>query len=120
MTGRASPDLSELAYHIIRLCDFWRRSGSHSPKGNVVHVIGNMIGISLGVDHPDRIARAVILELDAIRMARTDQEVDPEGIEVGFIAALLQEQAGELAVPATTAQVVSGFDLPHRGGGGGL
>lgn len=117
MIGRAYPDLSELAYHIIRLSDFWRRPGCQPPKGNVVHVIGHMIGISLGVDNADRIARTVILELDTIRKARTDEEVDPEGIEVGFIAALLQEQAGELTVPATAAYWASVFDMPNRGGG---
>lgn len=110
MTGRVYPDLSELSYHIINLCDFWRRSGFHEKKDNVVRVVSSMIGISLGVDNADQMARAVISELDAVRVIQTDDEVDPEGIEVVFISALLREQTGELAVPSTTAYWSSVFE----------
>ena len=111
MNGRVSPDLSELAYHIASLCNFWKRSGSPPPSCNRVHVISTMIGICLGIDNADKIACAVVLELDFItEVKRAADEVDPEGIEVIFISALLREQAGELEVPAATTYWASVFD----------
>ena len=110
MAGRVYPDLSELAYHIISLCDYWRRSDSTQQKKNVVHVIGAIIGIFLGVENTEAIARAVIQELDTIRGAPIHDEVDPDGIEVVFIAALLREQLDALRVPAATAYWVTAFD----------
>lgn len=100
MRGNVYPNFSELAYHITILCDFWRRSGSITHKDNLVRIIGNMIGIALGVENADAMARAVIAELDAMGIARTNQEVDPDGIDVVFITALLQEQVGEFIFPA--------------------
>jgi len=105
MSERTFPDFSELAYHIIIICDFWKRSKGHLQHDRLEHVIGTMIGISLGLDNANRMARAVIEELDSLRLARTDDEVDPEGIEVVFISAFLNEQFGALADPATTVSV---------------
>jgi len=107
MTGRIYPDFSELAYHIIAICDFWKRSKCQLQQDKLEYVIGTMIGISLGLDNADRMARAVIEELDSLRLAQTDDEIDPEGIEVIFISAFLHEQVGELADPATTAYPAS-------------
>jgi hypothetical protein len=69
-----------------------------------------MIGISFGLDHADRIARAVLLELDSVRLAGTDDEVDPEGSEVLFVAAFLRGQVGELAAPANADGSAADFD----------
>jgi hypothetical protein len=109
MIGRAYPDLSELAYHIISLSDFWKRSANRSDKDSGVHVIAKMIAISFGVEKADRIARAVMRELDSIRAERTEDEIDPEGIEVVFISALLHEHVDELPVPAATSYWTSVF-----------
>ena len=100
MSGRICPDFSELAYHITILCDFWKRSGSPERKDNLMRILRDMIGISLGLEKADSIARAVVTELDVLGVVRTDQEVDPEGIDVIFITELLREEAGVFAVPA--------------------
>ncbi len=110
MVGRIHPDLSEVAYHIISLCDYGRRSDSGLQKKNVVRAIGAMIGISLGVQNTDAIAHAVIQELDVIRDGRNQREVEPDGIEVVFIASLLHEQLDETRAPAATAYWASVFD----------
>ena len=109
MSGSAYPDFSELAYHIISLCDFWRRSNYQRPKDKAVQVISRMIEISFGIDEAGHLARAVIEELDAIRIVRTGDKVDPDGIEVVFISAFLQEYLGALEVPSTTAYWASVF-----------
>ena len=108
MSGRICPDFSELAYHIISIRDFWQRAKGQEQQNKLEYVIGAMIGISLGLDHAHLMARAVIEELDSLRRARTDDEIDPEGIEVIFISAFLQEQVGEEANPAMPDLVAGG------------
>ena len=110
MSGRTYPDFSELAYHIIRLCDFWKRSRCHPQDDSLVHVIGTMIGISVGLENADQLARAVIMERDALRSAGNGDEVDPEGLEVLFISSFLQAQVAAPAVPAMSGYFASMFD----------
>lgn len=100
MSAGVYPDFSELAYHITILCDFWRRSDSLPQKDKLVRVIENMISTGLGIENAGPTARAVIGELDAIGIARTGREVDPDDIDVVFVTALLHEQASALAMPA--------------------
>lgn len=123
MVGTSASHLSELAYHIISLSDFWRRSNRHTQECNEVRVISNMIQIFLGVDDPERIARAVIEELDSVRTERIHAEVDPDGIEVLFLSSFLQEQVGELTVPSalwlglrriSLGQTVNNFPVNFR------
>ncbi len=114
MNGQASRDLSELAYHIVNLCSFWRRTESDSLRKHEINVLSKMIGICLGIRDADRIARAVVSELDSLTIVETDGEINPDGIEVVFVSTLLQEQIRESEVPAATAFWSSVFEPPIK------
>ncbi len=114
MNGQVHPDLSELAYHIVNLCSFWRRTENDSLRKNEINVLSKMIGICLGVGDAERIARAVALELDSLSIKETDGEIDPDGIEVVFVSTLLQEQLREFEAPAATAFWSAVFESPIK------
>jgi len=102
MLSKDHPDLSELAYHIVLLRDFWKRLDSSAQSRNGFKALRNMIEIALGVGDADQIAQAVLEELDLIKPTAAGAVVDPEGIEVLFISTLLQEKTDPLSVPAAT------------------
>ena len=54
--------------------------------------------------------QAVIEELETLRSSSTAENLQPDGIEVVFIAALLHEQLDELKVPAASAYWAAVFD----------
>lgn len=100
MIGRVYPNLSELAYHIVSLYDFWRRSVSNPENDRSVDVIAAMVAFSFGSENADRVARSIMRELDSIKSEFIDRKIDPDGIEVVFISTLLQQHAAELDAPA--------------------
>lgn len=110
MIDRTYPDLSEVAYHIVSLCDFWKRSPNQGEDSTLIRVIQKMVEISLGIENAQPVARAVIQELQTLRNSPRVDAVEPDGIEVVFIAALLHEQIDELRVPAASAYWAAVFD----------
>lgn len=110
MIDRTYPDLSEVAYHIVSLCDFWKRSPHQDHDSNLTHVIQKMVEISLGAENAQSVARAVIQELQVLRNFPSVESIEPDGIEVVFIASLLHEQLDELKVPAASAYWAAVFD----------
>ena len=99
MLGRTSPDLSELAYHIVSLCAFRKRS--HAQQGETIRAIKPMIEIYFGVDDADSITRTVVTALEAIENVSPLDQAQAEECKVEFVSTLLQKQNTDLAVPRT-------------------
>lgn len=100
MLGRTSPDLSELAYHIVSLWAFWQRSGTQ--KGEAIRAIKPMIVFYFGADDAESIAQTVVTALEAVEQVGPFDPADGEDRKVELISSFLQKQTVDLSVPETT------------------
>ena len=100
MAGNTSPDLSELAYHIVSLWTFWNRS--HSQKGEAIKAIKPMIEFYFGADGADPIAHMVVAALETIENVNPYDDARAKEDKINSVCALLQLQTVDLVESRTT------------------
>jgi len=101
MLGRTSPDLSELAYHIVSLWAFWERS--HVQKGEAIRAIKPMIVFYFGAEDADSIAHTIVTALEATKQVNPFDQAEGEECKIELISSFLQKQTVDSSAPKTTA-----------------
>ena len=91
MTEGTTPDLSELAYHIVSLRDYWKLSDPQTGDG--IRAIKAMVEMYFGAEAADRITRSVIGKLEVIETDARLVETGAETAKIELVATFLQTQS---------------------------
>jgi hypothetical protein len=109
MLGVVTPDLAELARHIVAISDFWLRSDARAVNDGGFRAIKTMIETSIGPDDGERICRAVVRELETLQNVSLGDPEATLGFKADCIVTLLAQEYGQRwNVITTSAQLRCG------------